>query len=159
METFAGGSELSMILRYRDRLEDPALTSKNRQSVMQALDKVALGDADAFWALFDPEVVFYEAGCLPYGGAHQGIEATKAAFAKLSDTFSENHVVFEEVLGAEELVIAYQTISFRVKANGATGSIPVAELFRFRNGKVIEWRALYFDSDLVARAIKAGQSR
>jgi len=59
----------------------------------------------------------------------------------------------ERFLAAEDIVILYQTISFRVRENGNTGSLPVAEMFRFRDGKVIEWRALYFDACMVARAI------
>jgi hypothetical protein len=33
--------------------------------------------------------------------------------------------------------------------------LPVAELFRFRDGKVVEWRALYFDACMVSKAIKS----
>ena len=35
--------------------------------------------------------------------------------------------------------MVYQTITFRIRANGNTFTIPMAEMFRFRGGKVIEW--------------------
>ena len=154
MEMFAEGSDLDIRLRYRDETEDPAVVARNRQTIMHALDAVVAGNIETFWSIFDPDVVFHEASCLPYGGAHRGLEATKSAFASLSHVFSKNHVIFEQVLAAGNIVIAYQTIDFRIRANGSTGSIPVAELFRFQNGKVIEWRALYFDSALVAGLIR-----
>ena len=42
-----------------------------------------------------------------------------------------------------------------MKGTGETGSMPVAELYRFRDGKVIEWRAMYFDASIMARAAAA----
>jgi ketosteroid isomerase-like protein len=152
METIEG-SDLALVLQYRHAAVDPAVTERNRQQVLAALDAVAAGDMDTFWSMFDDEVVFHEAACLPYGGSHRGLEAAKKAFLHMSDTFSNNHVVFEAVAAAEEIVTAYQTINFEVKRNGATGQLPVAEIFRFRDGKVIEWRACYFDSNMVAEAI------
>jgi limonene-1,2-epoxide hydrolase len=62
--------------------------------------------------------------------------------------------VMEAVLASRDIVIIYQTITFEAKATGQTGTLPVCELFRFRDGKVIEWRAHYFDACMVAKAIK-----
>lgn len=155
MEIFSEGSELGITLQYRNSPGNPDVAEKNRIAVLDALDAVVAGDVESFWSMFDPDVVFHEADCLPdYGGVHKGLEATRRVFGRLSDVFSRNQVVFEQVLAAGDIVIAYQTISFEVKANGNTGTLPVAELFRFRNGKVIEWRALYFDSNMVANAIR-----
>ena len=153
MELFTDGSELSLSLAYRNRPEDRATAERNRAMVMAVFDRLVAGEGDAFWELFDDDVVFHEAACLPYGGAHHGLAATRQAFEVLCETFSDNKVVFEEVLAAGDIVIAYQTITFRVKANGRTGTLPVSELFRFRGGKVVEWRACYFDANLVAAAI------
>ena len=57
------------------------------------------------------------------------------------------------VLTAGEYCILYQTITFTVAANGNTGTLPVAEMFRFRDGRIVEWRANYFDACMVAKAI------
>ncbi len=104
--------------------------------------------------MYDDEAVFHEAACLPYGGAHRGIEAVKAGYGQIHVVFDRIDALFEQLLVAGDIAIAYQQIDFRVRDNGRTGSFPVAELFRFRDGKVIEWRALYFDADMVARAIR-----
>ena len=50
--------------------------------------------------------------------------------------------------------ILYQTIAFTVAANGNQGGFPVAEMFRFKDGKIVEWRANYFDACLMAKLIK-----
>jgi hypothetical protein len=153
MELFTEGSDLSVALSYRNAPEDRETAESNRRIIMDVLDRLVAGHGDAFWEIFSPDVVFHEAACLPYGGAHRGLEATRKAFDVLCNTFSDNKVVFEQVLAAGDIVIAYQTISFRVQKNGNAGAIPVAELFRFRDSKVVEWRACYFDSNLVAAAI------
>ena len=153
MEIFTEGSDLSLVLQYRQAPEDTETSNRNRNIVLHALDMLAAGDPEAIWDMFSPDVVFHEAACLPYGGAHHGIEATRKAFETMCDTFAENRVIFEQVLAAGDMVIAYQTIDFRVKKTGITGKIPVSEMFRFEDGKVIEWRACYFDANLVAAAI------
>jgi ketosteroid isomerase-like protein len=145
--------DLQMTLQYRQRPEDEKTAAQNRKALMDALDAIKAGDFEPFWALFDPDVVFYEAACLPYGGAHKGLTATKKAYAHMSSTYSGMNAVMEQVLAAGDIAIIYQTITFRVAANGNTGTLPVSEMFRFRNGKVVEWRALYFDSNMVAKAI------
>lgn len=143
----------AIVMRFRDIPVTDAVAEGNRRILIDALKKLIGGDSEGFWAIYDPDVVFHEASCLPYGGEHRGLAATKAAFAQIEETFGAMKSVFEAVLAAEDIVILYQTITFTVRGNGNSGSLPVAELFRFRNGKVIEWRAHYFDACLVATAI------
>jgi limonene-1,2-epoxide hydrolase len=81
-----------------------------------------------------------------------GIEATKRAYAHLSSVFTDLRSEFEAILAAGDLVILEQTVSFATHDRGPIGTMPVAEMFRFRAGKVVEWRAHYFDSNMVAKA-------
>ncbi len=147
-------ADQKMQFAFRNSPEADAIARANRQTLLAALTSLLAGDEAAFWAIYDPDVTFFEAPCLPYGGEHKGLEATKAAFYQMCATFSDMHTVFEAVLADQDLAILYQTITFTVAANGNTGSLPVSEVFRFKNGKVVEWRACYFDSDMVARAIE-----
>lgn len=149
----ADKSDLAMVLQYRDAPGFDATAERNRATLTGALDQIEAGNFAGFWGIFDPEVTFHEASCLPYGGAHQGLEATQRAYAQLSATFSEMKSVMEAVLASRDLCILYQTITFRTAEAGIAASFPVCEVFRFRNGKVIEWRACYFDACLMAKAI------
>jgi ketosteroid isomerase-like protein len=144
----------SLVLDYRDHPAFDETARANRQAIVDAMDAMAAGDADAFWSLFDPEVTFYEASCLPYGGAHQGLEATQKAFSLLCEQFSKMHSEFEAVLASRDIVILYQRIAFEAAKTGKSGGFPVAELFRFRNGKIVEWRAHYFDACAMAEALR-----
>lgn len=147
-------ADFPLQVKYRDIPVTDPVAEKNRRTLLDALDKLFAGDVDGFWSIYDPDVVFHEASCLPYGGAHKGLAAAQAAHAEIEQTFGGFRTVFEAVLAAEDFVILYQTMDFEVRANGNRGTMPVAELFRFCGGKVIEWRAMYFDACLVAKAIR-----
>lgn len=149
------GPSIPAKLHYAPSDISAELTALHREKLEAAFAGVAAGDGGAFWALFDPEVVFYEAACLPYGGAHHGIEATRKAHAIIHDCFDSVRVDVERLFVEGDLAIAYLQLGFRVRRNGRTGALPLAELYRFRDGRIVEWRALYFDSNLVAEAINA----
>jgi uncharacterized protein len=146
-------ANLAMVLDFRN---DPAFdetAAANRALLVGALEQIEAGNFEAFWDIYDPDVTFYEASCLPYGGEHRGLEATQRAYAQLSATFSEMRAVMEAVLASRDICILYQTITFRTAEAGVAGSFPVCEIFRFKDGKVIEWRACYFDACQMATAI------
>jgi ketosteroid isomerase-like protein len=132
---------------------DEEKTERNRKILMTAFDALAAGDVEGFWSIYDPDVVFHEPSSLPYGGAHKGLKATQQAVSRMSGAYAQMRTTFEEIVFARDIALAYQTITYRMKGNGNTGTMPVAELYRFREGKVIEWRALYADPALLAAAI------
>ncbi len=144
----------SLVLDYQGHPAFDATAEANRQAIVDSMEAMAAGDADSFWALFDPDVTFYEAACLPYGGAHKGLEAVQQAFGKLAASFSKMHSEFEAVLASRDIVILYQHIQFEAATTGKTGGFPVAELFRFKDGRIIEWRAHYFDACAMAEALR-----
>ena len=154
MTTDAVDEPFQMTPLYRQSPGADERAKANRQRLIAAFDAIVAGDMAPFWALFDPGVTFHEAHCLPYGGAHQGLEATQRAYGEMCAAYSGMKTVCEDVLTSGDLCILYQTITFTVAANGRTGTLPVAEMFRFRGDKIIEWRANYFDADLVARALR-----
>jgi ketosteroid isomerase-like protein len=147
--------DFQLVLKFRDAPDDPETTARNRAILLQGLDQLAAGDVEAFWSIYDPDVVFHEAPSLPYGGAHHGLEATKEAVNRMSAVYAKLKTEFEQVLTGGDIAIVYQTITYQLKGTGETGSMPVAELYRFRDGKVIEWRACYFDCAIIARAAAA----
>jgi uncharacterized protein len=120
---------------------------QNRQAIITALKSIQAGDVEPFWALFDPDVTFHEASCLPYGGVHKGVDAARRAHASIRDYF-ELAPVLSQVLAGGDLVIAHIMVTMRAHKTGKTATFPVNEIYRFRDGKIIEWQVLYFDSHL-----------
>lgn len=147
-------ADQQLVLGYKDSAGVSEQALANRQALIGVFDQLQHGEDAGFWALFDPEASFHEASCLPYGGSHHGIEAIKRAYGEMCSTFSAMRSEFHEVLTAGDYCILYQTIEFTVAANGNRGGFPVAEMFRFSDGRIVEWRANYFDACLMARLIK-----
>jgi ketosteroid isomerase-like protein len=141
------------VLDYCDSTGVDSIALANRKALLEVFEYFPSGDFNPFLALLDQEVTFHEAPCLPYGGSHCGIEATKRAFAEILATFSDARVEHHEVLTSGEYCIDYLTFRFRVAANGNTGTMPATEVFRFKNGKIVDWRVNYFDSHALAKAI------
>lgn len=142
-------------LAYRENPPSGEDTERNRQNLVAALDLLVAGDKEPFWALFDPEMSFHEAECLPYGGSYHGLEVAQKAHGQVYDLFDRIHIELEQIMAAGDLAIAYATMTYRVRKNGRTGTFTLAELYRFRGGKVIEWRIHYFDASKVAEALAA----
>ena len=92
MVEFVKGLDYGIDLKYLSSQSSQEDTERNRQNLLSALDRMVAGDNGALWELFDRDVVFHEAECLPYGGAHHGIEAAKAAHATIYDYFDRIHI-------------------------------------------------------------------
>lgn len=150
MEAAGQSDDHRIALDFLNRTPFDETAQANRRIFADALERMAGGDAEAFWDIFDPDVVFHEATCLPYGGAYRGIEETRRGYMAMCAAHSQMSSQQEALLASGDLVILYQTITFTVAANGRKGTLPVAEMFRFQGGKVIEWRALYSDPCYVA---------
>ncbi|MFF5727573.1 nuclear transport factor 2 family protein [[Kitasatospora] papulosa] len=56
------------------------------------------------------------------------------------------HFQLEEVAGAGNLVFAYMHTVAKGKNTGKTRAFPGVEVFRFRDGQVVEFRPFYFDT-------------
>lgn len=153
MVDFVDGAGYRVDLAYKTSGFSDQEAERNRARLFHAFDRMVAGEEEAFWDLFDPDVTFYEVDCLPYGGAHRGLEATRKAHATIYEYFDMIHIDLEQVLTAGDLGIAYAQMSYRVRRNGRTGRFPLAEVYRFRDGKAIEWRVHYFDANAVAEAL------
>jgi len=155
MTDYVDGAAYAIHLNYRDAAPSGEDAEGNRAKVMDAIGRLAAGEEEPFWAMFDTDVMFHEAECLPYGGTHVGLEATRHAHDTIYEYFDKIHIELDQILAAGDLVIAYAQMSYGVRKNGLSGKFPLAEVFRFKGGKVIEWRLHDFDASSVAKALDA----
>jgi ketosteroid isomerase-like protein len=109
------------------------------------------GDGEAMIRLLDPEVFFTEAPSLPYGCEARGIAGVRQGIAGIHAAWRELRAEIFEYAAAGDIVIAYMVIDGISEATGRRYQGPLAELFRFRNGKVVEWRPLYWDTHEVRK--------
>ncbi len=154
MEKPEAASSFELIMHFEDAGFDET-ARQNRQAVADAYRAMQRGDIEAWGAMFDPQVRFHEAGSLPYGGVYEGIQATRRGCDAMFAEWETLHVEIEELPAAGGIVFAYLTMTARARKTGKQFSFPVAELFRFRDGKVIEWRPIYWDTHLAREAAGA----
>jgi ketosteroid isomerase-like protein len=124
----------------------------NRDLMVQVYHALEHGDQGALAAILDPEIKFFEAESLPYGVSAQGIEATLQGVGGMMNAWSKIHVDIEEFATAGDLVIAYMRFTGTSRATGKIYDAVCAEVFRFRAGRVIEWRPVYWDTHAARNA-------
>lgn len=131
--------------------EGPDEGAANRKILHDAYIAIDAGDGGALFALLDEEVEFIEAPSLPYGTHGTGIPAAQAGVAEMFKSWQHMHVDITHFTASHDLVIAYMQMSATSRATGEVYSGPAAEIFRFRNGKIVEWRPIYWDTHLARK--------
>ena len=112
----------------------------------------ATGVQSAEW---HPEVEYIEDPNWPGAGVYRGPQAIQARFAKYLEVFGPTEMILQEVIGVGDEVVSI----FRTRGESAHSGLPFehewAYVWRFRDGRVVEWRA-YFEKDKALAAV--GQS-
>lgn len=129
-----------------------AEAQRNRALLHKAYVDMIAGKESALFDLLDPEVRFREAASLPYGCDVRGIDAALQGVGAMMAAWSVMDVVFEEFVAAGDLVIAYMYVKATARNTGKPYEGPCAEVFRFRNGRIIEWHPIYWDTHAVREA-------
>ncbi len=122
------------------------MSEANRKIVESAYEMLARGDWDSFYALFADDVVMHEAESLPYGGTYVGKDGLKRGIGKMFAAWEDMTYSVEQITAGGDLCFVYLHTSATSPRTGKTYAFPVAELWRFRDGKVVEFRPFYWDT-------------
>ena len=123
--------------------------ARNRRAIEAAYRAMIAGDQGALFALLAVDVEFHEASSLPYGGSFSGLEGARAGVVGMFSAWSHLRVEIEELVAGGDLVIVYLWMRATARATGEVYEGPTAELFRFKDGKISEWRPIYWDTHRV----------
>ena len=106
------------------------------------------GDFATLSTLIAPAANYYQAEGLPYGGIFTGFENWTKMFTQVSALLdlevTDEPVYFVDNLSGD--VIMRFTIRCKAKKSGKTISMPIAEQFALKDGKIISVRPFYFDT-------------
>ena len=112
-------------------------------------------DMDAFRAVAAPDIVVRWNGppeLIPWAGEHHGIEAVLAFFGKVGAALEILSVEPVERLLAEDRALIVLRGHWRVRANGRELHLRTANLFGFRDGRVMSYE-IFPDSAAFAQAL------
>jgi ketosteroid isomerase-like protein len=140
---------LTMDIDSSSDISDQA--KRNRLAIIKGYEAQYAGDWDTWWNLFDQDVQFTEAPGLPYAISVKGLEAAKQGVAGMFSAWTVVDMRIHEVAAAGNVVILKITNRMTSRKTGQVYEFPVCECFEFRNGKVVDWTAIYWDTHEVRK--------
>lgn len=106
----------------------------------QAYAALNRGDIDGFVKDFDPQIERIEFEGLPMAGAFHGIESVTAHVAQGRSTWAEGACEPERFVVSGDKVIVFCHVLVRLKDHNAWLDGRTADVYTFRDGKVIQFR-------------------
>jgi ketosteroid isomerase-like protein len=115
---------------------------------------LAGGDRDGAYAtLVADDCVLYEAETLPYGGVYHGRDLMQRTLEGVIRRFDEfEFEIFNYLAGGDEVVV-HLRIAGVGRESRKPFAIPIMELWRIRDGKVVELRPFLYDAGALAEAL------
>ena len=107
--------------------------------------------------LIEEGAIYNQAEGLPYGGTYVGFNEWTKMYAKSAEFFElqiEKEPVYFSDASKNEVII-YFTINCKAKKSGKNLSMPIAEHFDLKNGKITAIRPFYFDTKQFAEFLKS----
>jgi uncharacterized protein len=97
-------------------------------------------DIPATVKAFDPQIEWTEPAEFPGGGTYHGYEAVKAHFSQARGTWAEGSCEPERFMVAGDKIIVFVYVRVRLKHETEWREGPIADVYTFRDGKVIQVR-------------------
>ncbi len=104
------------------------------------------GDRDTMAMLLHPDAEVHEADSLPYAGRHRGLDGFLALVKTVFTSFRDTRVEVDTIVGEGELVVVLATLSGRSKKTGESFRMPVNEVWRLHEGRIVSITPYYFDT-------------
>jgi uncharacterized protein len=111
------------------------------------------GEIDEFFGMFDENVELLEAASLPYGGVYRGRETVRKLIMTVTTVWNDISLDIKTITSGDDYVIAYGQFSATSAKTGVSVSFPLAEVWRFREGRVIYLHPVYGDVQLASAAL------
>jgi len=99
---------------------------------------------------FDPNLIIIEAESLPFGGVYHGCAGYFELVSKVFSTWRNVQVEVNEYVGENDTVVVLATMTGELKDSGHAFAIPIAEVWRFRDGLISQIQPYYFDTAAIA---------
>jgi hypothetical protein len=104
--------------------------------VEEVYDAFRRRDMPKIFSLLSPEIEIAQSEELPWGGLYRGHEGARQFFGKLGTHLSSTLAV-ERLISAADQVVAIGWTEGTVDATGAYYRVPIAHIWRVRDGLVV----------------------
>ena len=120
---------------------------RNRQTVMALYEACGSGDWAKAATMMTQDILITEAPILPFAGEYRGVEAMRELFGKVHSKGVIGTQLHQATAGGDWVVVLVDLLL----AGDPPVRCPLAEAFRFQDGKVCEIVPYYFNASLMAR--------
>lgn len=133
--------------------------SRASKKVVAEYYRTALaGEIEAMKALLDPNIRVIEAESLPYGGVWEGIDAFMTLMTKIFSIWKDCRVEVKQLIADGEWVVALTEMSGVGVESGIPFRMPLSEVYRVMNGKIVEITPYYLDVKVLSDVHHANPS-
>jgi ketosteroid isomerase-like protein len=108
---------------------------KPTQVVQELYDAFGRRDLSKVFSLLSPDIEIVQSEELPWGGLYRGHDGARQFFGKLGSEINST-LDIERLISAEDHVVAVGWTHGTVNATGATYRVPIAHVWRVRDGLV-----------------------
>lgn len=122
--------------------------------VKRFYDYLARGDRDGAYAnVMADDCVLHEAPALPYGGVYPGRQRMQETLAGVIARFDAFEVEIYDYLAGGDKVVVHLNIKGVGRLSRKPFETPILELWRIRDGRVVELRPFLYDAAAVIDAL------
>jgi ketosteroid isomerase-like protein len=107
----------------------------------KVLEALGARDAARLIALSDPGVEWYSFFAMSEGGAYHGHDGARRYMSDLDDAFEVGLAEVDSALEVGDVAVLVGRIRYRGKGSGVESASPAGWMLKFRNGKLICFRA------------------
>lgn len=118
----------------------------NLAVVKKVYEYVDRGDSEGWMALVADDCEFHEPPSLPYGGSYIGIRAMRRGLRNMRGAWEDLEFEILNFTAGGDSVIVHLNIGGTGRKTGKHFWLPILELWRIRDGKVVELRPFPFDT-------------
>jgi uncharacterized protein len=117
----------------------PTLVAEGK-ALMEAYGALNRNDIAGFVKLFDREVERIEPAEFPMDGTYRGLDAVKANLTRGRESWAEGGCEAEQFIVAGDRVVVLVYVRVRLKHETEWRMGAIADVFTFRDGKVVQMR-------------------
>lgn len=125
--------------------------SNTKSAIVQRLFQLATtGKWDQAAELLHPEFEVLPAASHPYAGVYRGVTGFQELFRKVfRETYDHFEPKINEFTEGPQSVVTICTVTVKGKKTGKTIDMPLAEVFRFEDGKLRSITPHYLDTKVL----------
>jgi uncharacterized protein len=117
------------------------MSQENVEIAARLAEAFERGGLDEFREYYHPDIEWHEDPSFPEAGVYRGLEAVEAYNRQFLAEFAEIHYDQQELIDANDSVVANMRIHGRGKASGAPFELSAWWVFTLREGRLIRVHA------------------